>query len=638
MNVCIRLGLGTALGLVLGVFAGCDYSPPPSYNKPTGTYRDNFAGLGARKTTGGAAVGSKDGATGSGGAEREMLERSAILDSSITLIQRASLQPGGQNFQLAIQKLNQYFEGASPGDYQLEPAAQEFLASQFSSDALRNLHNQTWELRDARHVEDCMMYYSIANRVAGAGDDLTRVGRLFDWLVRQIQLVPAESLGAPQLRQAYARPYDVLMRGVATEAGGYWAERSWAFMALCRQLGVDSGLIVYSKGNRIEPPAQKVGFYPDLTAKLLGAQVGESPAIIWICGVLIDGRIYLFDARVGRPVPGPGGKGIATLDQAMSDTSILEAMNLPGESPYGTSRATLLSSPSKIGVLLDSSLSLYSPKMKMLQRQLAGKNRTILYRDVVDERDQFTRALGDQAGKIGMWMLPIEVETRLFTDGDFVRSTQLSLLFFRLEFPLVYARVKQLRGDLDDAIKEYVDLRLKENATFATDKKTPIPQQIQDGLDVYGSYYLALAQLEKNDAANAEKRFLKLLEILPAPSPSEPYYNMFRWGANANLGRIYEAKGDYSRAIAYYSQSDPTSQRHGNLLAARDLALRDPTADKTVTLPPPPKARSRSEQAAGAATAPATNPETTAPETAPAAAPATNPDPASTPPAEVKTP
>lgn len=591
MNVYMRLGSGTALVLALGFFSisGCDYSAPPTYSKPTGTYKDQFAGLGERKSASARATAeSKGGREGTVGIEREMMERTAILDSSITLIQRAALQPGGQNFDLAIQKLNQYFEGTPSSEYLLDPAVQEYLATQFPLDLLRNLQNPRWELRDARHVEDCMMYYSVANRVAGAGDDLTRVTRLFNWLVRQIQLVPAESLGAGQLRQAYARPYDVLMRGVATEADGYWAERSWVFMALCRQLGIDSGLIFYSKGNRVVPPAQKAGFNPDLASRLLGVQAGAAPSIIWICGVLIDGKIYLFDARIGSPVPGPGGKGVATLEQAMTDTSILERMNLPGESPYGTSRASLLGSPTKIGVLLDSSLSLYAPKMKLLQGRLAGKNRTILYRDVVEEKDKFARALGSHLGQINMWMLPIEVETRLFTDAQFVQATQLSLLFFRLEFPLVYARVKQLRGDLDDAIKEYVDLRFKENATFVTDKKTIIPKPVQEGLDVYSSYYLALALLEKNDADNAEKRFLKLLEVLPAPDPSQPYFNMFRWGANANLGRIYEAKGDYPRAIAYYSQSDPTSQRHGNLLASRDLALRDPTAKESVTLPPAP--------------------------------------------------
>ena len=42
-------------------------------------------------------------------------ERIAILESSITLIQRAALQPGGENFELAVKKLNQYFEGTTSG-------------------------------------------------------------------------------------------------------------------------------------------------------------------------------------------------------------------------------------------------------------------------------------------------------------------------------------------------------------------------------------------------------------------------------------------------------------------------------------------------------------------------------------------
>ena len=160
-----------------------------------------------------------------------------------------------------------------------------------------------------------------------------------------------------------------------------------------------------------------------------------------------------------------------------------------------------------------------------------------------------------------------------------------------MEFPLVYARVKQLRGDLDEAIQEYVAFRFAENGTFVTDKKTLIPRPIQEGLDVYASYYLALADLEKNNLDQAADKFRKLLNVLPAPDPSQPYINMFRWGANANLARIYESKGDYDRAIAYYSESDPTSQRHGNLLAARELALRFPEARSPIKLPAPPAAK-----------------------------------------------
>ena len=587
MNARTSYWLGSTFGLciaLLTILTSCDYSPPRTFERPTGTFRETFSAKVDRPGS------SKSKVAATTGTEREGMERTAILDSSITLIQRASLQPGGRNFDLAIQKLNQYFEGTPVKDYELDSATKEFLKSQLPSDVVQNMQNSRWELRDARHVEDCMMYYSVANRVAGTGDDLTRATRLFDWLVRQIQLVPPESLGAPGLRQSYARPYDVLMRGIATEADGYWAERSWVFMSLCRQIGLDSGLIAYKKGNRVESPARKVGFNPDPIAKLLGVQASNMQPIIWICGVLIDGKIYLFDARVGMPIPGPGGKGIATLDQAMDDPEILERMNLPGESPYATSRASLLASPDKISILLDSGLSLYSPKMNLLQRQLSGKNRTILYRDLADERSKFEKALGSHLGKIGMWMLPLEVETRLFTDAQFVQSTQLSLLFFRMEFPLVYARVKHLRGDIEDAVKEYVAFRFAENAMMINVKQ-PIPKEIQEGLDVYSSYYLALADLEKNNLDQAAVKFRKLLDVLPAPDPSQPYFNMFRWGANTNLARIHENKGEFDLAIAYYTEADPTMQHHGNLLAARELALKNPSAKGTVKLPPPPKSR-----------------------------------------------
>ena len=87
-----------------------------------------------------------------------------------------------------------------------------------------------------RHIEDCMMYYGIATRVAGTGEDLDRVRRIFDWVVRQVQLVPPGTLGSGQLPQVFARPYDVLLRGMATEAGGFWAERAWLFMAFAARL------------------------------------------------------------------------------------------------------------------------------------------------------------------------------------------------------------------------------------------------------------------------------------------------------------------------------------------------------------------------------------------------------------------
>jgi len=282
------------------------------------------------------------------------------------------------------------------------------------------------------------------------------------------------------------------------------------------------------------------------------------------------------------------GKGVATLQQAMDNLEILERLNLPAQSMYGTSRASLLSSTTKIGVLMDSSPGYCSPRMKLLQKELSGKNRTVLYRDPADERDHFATVLGDRCGDVRFWTLPLEVETRLFGDPEFVQSTQQALVLFRTEFPLVFARVKQLRGEIDEAVNEYVAFRLAENVPLVNNKKQTIPREIQQGLNIYATVFLAMSHLEGNRLEQAERMFLRLLEMLPEPGPNQPFLNMFRWGAHANLGRIYEARGDRRKAIAHYSQADPTMQSHGNLLRARDLVWSDPMESPPEPLPAAP--------------------------------------------------
>jgi tetratricopeptide (TPR) repeat protein len=568
------------LGLVgLGMFAaGCDYSSPVSRDLTSGSYRPGSIRLPIT-------AGSTKQAT----AARDSVERTAILESSIKLIQGAALQPGGDNFRLATQKLNQFFEGTSATEYQLDPACLEFLSPQLPPQLLQELQSAEWTLRDARHLEDCMLYYGIANRVGGTGDDLSRTLRVFDWVTRHVQLVPRGSLGGRQLPQVIARPYDVLLRGMATESEGLWAERSWVFMVLCRQLGVDVGLLTYTKGNVVEPPTPSSALGALSGSSLLSSNPASGRVIPWICVALIDDQAYLFDARVGLPVPGPDGREVATLEEVMSDGSLLEALDLPGQSPYETSRASLLASPSKLGVLIDSSLGYSSRKMLLLQNELAGKNRTILYRDPADQRDHFARVLGQWFGRVSLWSIPLEVETRLFTDPQFVASIQQSLTLFRPEFPLIFARIKHLRGDLSEAVQDYISFRFTENAPLLSDKRKVIPREIQEGLDVYATYYLALAHLERDNLDQAELMFRKILEILPEPGGNQPYYYMFRWGAHANLGRIYESQGDFRRAIAHYSQSNPTTQKHGNLLRARALVWDNPMAAVPDPLPPAPE-------------------------------------------------
>jgi hypothetical protein len=497
----------------------------------------------------------------------------SLLRAVISLIRSAPANPGGDNFTIAKDHLNHFFAGASQADFALPEPTRAYLRAQFgpgADAALKNLEVPTFTIQDSRHIEDCLLLQQLARRVAGDGDDLVRVRRLFDWVVRQVQLVPVGSLAPPGLAQAAARPYDVLLRGMATEQGE-WAERSWLFIALCRQLGIDAGLLVY------EPAAPAV---PVITTE------GTPPAprqVAWIVTALVGGRPYLFDCGLGLPIPGPGGAGVATLEQAIADPAVLDGLDLPGR-PYSTHRAELAGS--KVRVLVDSTVGTMSPRMRQLQLNLAGRDRMVLFRDPAEEDAAFAKALGGRFGGTQLWKLPLDVNTLLFTDPNFVTATQHAIRFFDAALPLLPARMSQIRGDLDQAVESYAGFRFAESPVL-NDGKTPIPRPFAEVLDQYATYYLGLAKLDQDRPDKAAEFFEQALRLLPAVSPQNFYVSMFRWGAETNLGLLAEAKGDADAAVRHYTAPQPTTQEHGNLLRARALIWADPFVPDTPAVPSP---------------------------------------------------
>ena len=103
----------------LGFLVGCDYSAAPDQAPVlSGRVRSGYVPSSTKSRTPG--LTSKVAVSA-----RASEERTAILESSITLIKRAAVSPGGDNFRLAVQKLNHYFEGTSPSQYLLESAARQ---------------------------------------------------------------------------------------------------------------------------------------------------------------------------------------------------------------------------------------------------------------------------------------------------------------------------------------------------------------------------------------------------------------------------------------------------------------------------------------------------------------------------------
>jgi tetratricopeptide (TPR) repeat protein len=492
--------------------------------------------------------------------------REALLRNVVTLLERAALTPGGQNVKIATENLNNYFKSNPDSDFQLPDATRAYLEEQLAETSFRasDFETRAFEQKDARHIEDCLLYHNIAARVAGPGSMLDRVNRLFEWTVYNVQLVPPEgpmpeALVAQGINPVPARPYDVIIRGFGSEIpGDLWADRSWTFMALCRQIGVDVAMLGYPVADAEEP------YY-------------------WTCAALIDGTPYLFDTRIGMAIPGPDGPGIATLEQAATEPIVLDRLDLPAPAiPYATEAAAL----GTVRVSIDSSRGYFAPKMRLLQNDLAGANRMVLHRDPVEQRDAWASALGDRLDAVELWELPLDVEYALFNDPSYVRAIQFVNFYFSPDFPLLGARLRQLRGDLAEAKQDFTRARFRRVDAMA--EAAPIPadlrREIQQSIDLFSTYFLGLAQLDDAMPDQAINLFEQALKLPPTEARAirgRPA-TLLRLGADSNLGILYEARGEDERAIFAYSRSNTTPQSVSNLLRANALVFDDPFG------PPPP--------------------------------------------------
>ncbi|MCH7729734.1 MAG: hypothetical protein IH991_25170 [Planctomycetes bacterium] len=167
----------------------------------------------------------------------------------------------------------------------------------------------------------------------GAGD-LAVALRLFDWTVRNTQLeklapqpkadtttlAPGEELNEEeQLKQVFPQyfqegpgyqrsPLAVFRYGIADA----W-ERSRVFILLARQAGLDVVMLARQDSESTKRPEP------------------------WVAAAYIQGQLFLFDAELGLPIPGPHGRGIATLAGIIDEPELLRALDIVEENntrPY----------------------------------------------------------------------------------------------------------------------------------------------------------------------------------------------------------------------------------------------------------------------------------------------------------------
>lgn len=418
---------------------------------------------------------------------------------------------------------------------------------------------------------------TLEDRLGSDGQlQLRRASQFFDWTIRNIDLQPLEldspappapnlpaglMFRGPGYRQTTLQ---TLMRG----SGDPW-QRSRVFVQLCRQAGID--------------------------ACMLGLQEGEAQkAAEWLVGVRIGEELFLFEPRLGVPVPGPDQVGIATLAEARQDASVLRRLNVPGwfEYPVDAEKAQ------QTVALLDAPPESMSQRMAELETGFTGETRMVLGYDVDASGKAFKAIPGIVAARL--WPVAIEAQIYQAAIAEAARNDRRIAAWEASQwgmltpgFPLARARWEHLKGNFDregqeegarllymrmrhpefdiDDLEFNVDLQqsygIRRKPGQSNEEFRFQVQHIQNVMRVAkraATYWLSLIHYDTGDYENARNWFEK--RVLGDAQDSQ-------WEASAryNLARSLEHLGAIERADELYRTiGDP--QEHGNRIRARLLS------------------------------------------------------------------
>ncbi len=114
----------------------------------------------------------------------------------------------------------------------------------------------------------------------------------------------------------------------------------------------------------------------------------------------VGDQIYLFDPRLGIPLPGPGQKGVATLADARKDASVLRRAKVVDLFDYPVSSADL----ANVFLALDMEPFAHSRGMQLLEKSIVGEDRMKLHASADDWSKEFQKA--EPKIEVRLWSLP----------------------------------------------------------------------------------------------------------------------------------------------------------------------------------------------------------------------------------------
>jgi hypothetical protein len=430
--------------------------------------------------------------------------------------------------------------------------ADQQLTSYISKQALEASLFQPYE---GRLLQEAVWMRDLSRWARGDSfEDLARAAALFDWTVRNVQLVANED-AVPH------RPWQVLLYG-----RGSAEQRAWVFALLCRQLDMDVVMLATR-------PSQSAD----------ASQAGQGEAQFWLPALLLGEELHLFDTRLGLAIPGEGAPGVATLKQAAADDAVLRQLDLEGK-PYPIT-AEMLKNVTAYTVADWFDLS---RRALQVEQKLTGDDRLMLSTDpsAVAER---LRAL-PQIGQVQIWEVPFATLRDQLSLLPPARRREVYEFEPLATRPMLWkARLRHFQGrreggdeqtvtepsdvidDHGEAAQLYTDKSVRPTDREIAREKFIDKRRVDIAAKLNATYWLGLLSFDDGKYDVAAHWFGRP-ELRKDATP-------WAYGARYNLARTFEAQEKLEEAIPLLEQDD-SPQQHGNKLRARRLKSRLDEAKK----------------------------------------------------------
>ena len=319
-----------------------------------------------------------------------------------------------------------------------------------------------------------------------ASEELTKVLKLFDWTVRNIQLaplldyptIPANTEGPVKISPQLGLPgpgYSRTNRHVLTLGVGDWWQRARIFVLLARQQGIDVVLLG------------------------LPAEFGKTNQP-WLTAAIIGKELYLFDFNKGLPVLNAAKTAIVTLKQLKEDVDFTQTLL-----PVAHQQQPQETLDGLVG-LIEADVVAVSHRMAILEKCLTGERQMVL--TVAPSIISLRLRTEHQINRSKIW-LPI-YEGYLFEAAlheklvaqdaaalEFVSSMRDHSLFRKVP-QLREGRFKLLRGVFDD---DESNLGVKgDNGAKTLMMASRIPTKLIEGMLENEDIQQALGLLKPADA------------------------------------------------------------------------------------------------------------------------------------------